>query len=92
MDPLSELLRTYAELNTSTIDELYEAPSALEFMRSVAANRPFVLRKGVEDWNAVKAWNREYLQKTLKDQTVRVAVTPRGFVVVQHSESKISMF
>jgi len=82
MDPLSELLRTYTELNNPDVQELQEAPSALEFMRSVATNRPFVVRQGVRGWKAVKSWNSEYLQEKLKDQSIRVAITPRGSVII----------
>lgn len=43
-DSISLLLTTYNELNSSTITVLDEAPSALEFMRFVSLNRPFVVR------------------------------------------------
>ncbi|EDO00647.1 hypothetical protein SS1G_03120 [Sclerotinia sclerotiorum 1980 UF-70] len=43
-DPIAELLTTYIELNPSTVTVLDEAPSALEFMRFVSLNRPFVVR------------------------------------------------
>jgi jumonji domain-containing protein 7 len=49
MDPIKELLMTYNELNSSIITVLDEPPSALEFMRFVALNRPFVVRDFASD-------------------------------------------
>ncbi|KAK6594728.1 phospholipase a2 [Botrytis cinerea] len=51
-DPITDLLTTYNELNSSTITILDEAPSALEFMRFVALNRPFIVRGFASDWKA----------------------------------------
>ena len=48
-DPIATLLETYNELNSNIITALYEEPSALEFMRYVAMNRPFVVRRGASD-------------------------------------------
>jgi hypothetical protein len=79
-DPIEELLTTYAELNSEVIDELHEAPSALEFMRYIAQNRPFVVRHGVQEWDAIKKWNIEYLKATLRSEVVNVAITPIGYV------------
>ncbi|OCK85686.1 Clavaminate synthase-like protein [Lepidopterella palustris CBS 459.81] len=47
-------------------------------MRYVARNRPFVVRKGAEDWTARKAWNAKYLVDVMGRQLVNVAVTPHG--------------
>jgi len=80
MDPIADLLTTYAELNSSEVTELTEAPSALEYMRYVSKNRPFVVRRGVASWKASRLWSREYLKTAMKDQTVNVAVTPQGSV------------
>lgn len=79
-DPIAELLTAYNELNLSTADELTEAPSALEFMRSVSRNRPFVVRGGASDWKATKTWNAATLKELLREQSVNVAVTPKGWV------------
>jgi peptidyl-lysine (3S)-dioxygenase / protease len=78
LDPIAELLTTYAELNSSRIDELAEVPSALEFMRYVARNRPFVVRGGARGWKATRTWNVGTLKALLEGQSVNVAVTPRG--------------
>ena len=75
---IRELITTYDELNSSQVDELYEEPSALEFMQYVARNRPFVVRKGAEDWTAVEKWDSHYLLKVLGDSLVNVAITPFG--------------
>jgi peptidyl-lysine (3S)-dioxygenase / protease len=78
-DPLRELISTYNELNGSVIEELDEEPSPLEFMRYVARNKPFVTRGAASTWEATRKWNRSYLCRQLKDQTVNVAVTPHGY-------------
>lgn len=77
-DPFYELLQSYSELNSSRIDELDESPSALEFMRFVAMNRPFVVRGAIADWKATKKWTDSYLREILKEQHINVAVTPYG--------------
>lgn len=78
LDPIIELLTTYNELNSSRIDELSEVPSALEFMRYVRLNRPFVVRGGAKDWSATQTWDIKILKELLEGQTVQVAVTPAG--------------
>jgi jumonji domain-containing protein 7 len=77
-DPIVGLLKTYHELNCNSVQELQSEPSALEFMRFVARNRPFVVRRAARDWTAVKKWDAEYLRRVLKGQEVQVAVTPKG--------------
>lgn len=73
-----ELITTYDELNPTLVDELWEEPSALEFMQYVARNRPFVVRKGAQDWTAVQKWDSHYLLNVLGDSLVNVAITPFG--------------
>lgn len=75
---IQELLQNYEELNSSTITELDSVPSALEFMRFVAQNRPFVVRGAANDWQARKKWNVAFLKDALKGEKVNVAVTPSG--------------
>ncbi|QDS75885.1 hypothetical protein FKW77_002106 [Venturia effusa] len=75
---IEELITTYQEVNSSQIDELDEEPSPLEFMRYVAKNRPFVIRKGAKDWHACQNWNAELLRAEIGDAMVQVAVTPFG--------------
>lgn len=80
-DPIANLLTTYSELNSNIIDEFLEEPSALEFMRYVARNRPFVVRNGAAEWRAVRCWGRkEYLRERMEGRGVNVAVTPFGYV------------
>lgn len=81
IDPIISLLTNYNELNSSSVDELIELPSPLEFMRYVARNRPFVIRDGAADWKATKTWNVSSLKSLLKGQNVNVAVTPKGYVL-----------
>lgn len=77
-DPITNLINTYHELNASVIDEVDEEPSAVEFMRYVAKNRPFVVRQAATEWRAIHRWDAEYLRETMVHQDVRVAVTPHG--------------
>lgn len=80
VDPIAELITTYHELNSSAISEVSDSISALEFMRYVARNRPFVVRGGASDWEATQTWNVSRLKELLKGQSVNVAVTPKGYV------------
>lgn len=75
---IEDFLTDYNELNPNQIDELSEEPTPLEFMRYVAKNRPFVIRRGAVDWPAFTKWNTEYLIQTMGDSLVKVAVTPCG--------------
>ncbi|OAA52073.1 Transcription factor jumonji/aspartyl beta-hydroxylase [Metarhizium rileyi] len=75
---LKDLISTYNELNSSTIDELDSEPSPLEFMRYVSRNTPFVIRGASSSWKATREWNAAYLRTALTGQTVNVAVTPHG--------------
>ncbi|KAL2879455.1 hypothetical protein SGCOL_005320 [Colletotrichum sp. CLE4] len=77
-DPLAELITTYNELNGAFIKELDEEPSPLEFMRYVARNTPFVVRGAASSWQSNETWDREYLLRMFRDQTVNVAMTPFG--------------
>ena len=77
-DPIADVINTYHELNPTRVDELYEEPSALEFMRYVAKNRPFVVRGGAKSWKACQTWSSAYLVDVLGKQDVQVAVTPHG--------------
>ncbi|RDW88625.1 hypothetical protein BP6252_00657 [Coleophoma cylindrospora] len=79
-DPIAELLISYDELNSPHIDVFDEVPSALEFLRYVARNRPFVVRGGASDWKATRTWNVSTLKRLLKDEKVNVALTPKGHV------------
>jgi jumonji domain-containing protein 7 len=79
VDPIIELLTTYNELNSTRIDELTEVPSALEFMRYVSTNRPFVVRNAASDWKATRTWNLQALKELLEGQKIQVAVTPHGY-------------
>lgn len=79
LDPITELLTTYNELNSTHIDTLPSPPSALEFLRFVARNRPSVVRGGASDWEATKTWDIERLKALLEGQSIQVAVTPHGY-------------
>jgi len=75
---LQQMLQTYTELNATEVNELYQWPSALQFMRYVAVNRPFIIRQGASEWDSCRKWNRDYLLATLGDSNVNVAITPHG--------------
>lgn len=75
---LRELITGFNDLNSRHVEELYEEPSPLEFMRYVARNTPFVVRGCVREWEAFKLWDREFLVEAMKGMKVNVAVTPRG--------------
>ncbi|KAL2160648.1 hypothetical protein VTH06DRAFT_1336 [Thermothelomyces fergusii] len=77
-DPIAELIKNYHELNSCVIEEFDEEPSALEFMRFVARNTPFVVRGAALDWEATRTWNIGYLKEVLGDEPVNIAVTPAG--------------
>jgi len=77
-DPITTLLTTYNELNGPSIEILSEEPSALEFMRYVSLNRPFVVRNGARNWKATRTWDIATLKRLLEGTSVNVAVTPLG--------------
>lgn len=77
-DPIAVLIETYHDLNPSTVDELTEEPSPLEFMRFVAKNRPCIVRNGAKHWQACQRWTAEYLRKVMASSSVNVAITPLG--------------
>jgi jumonji domain-containing protein 7 len=79
MDPIVELLTSYADLNASYILELKTEPSPLEFMRFVALNTPFVVKNATLGWRATKLWSCSYFRNVLKGQMVNIAVTPFGY-------------
>ena len=78
-DTCKGLIEDYYELNPNKIDVFDEEPSALEFMRFVAKNRPFIIRGGASDWQACRKWNINYLKDTVGDRLVKVAITPKGY-------------
>lgn len=75
---IASLITSYHELNPTVVDELSAEPTALEFMRYVSRNRPFVVRGGAKHWHAVREWDAEYLRDRMKGRDVKVAVTPHG--------------
>ena len=80
---IEEAIKSYHELNGTTIEEIPE-PSALEYMRYVAQNRPFVVRRGCSAWLAQR-WNVDYLLDTMGETPIAVAITPHGFENVTSS-------
>jgi len=83
-DALNSLVETYNDLNPPVMDVLDHIPTALEFLRYVARNTPFVIRGGAESWSAYKKWSLSYLQQKLADHQVKVAITPDGLADALH--------
>ena len=77
-DPVLNLVQAYHELNPAVVEELDAEPTPLQFMRFVAKNRPFVVRKGACAWRAVLVWDSAYLRKVMDGRSVNVAITPTG--------------
>ncbi|KAF2216452.1 hypothetical protein CERZMDRAFT_33153 [Cercospora zeae-maydis SCOH1-5] len=77
-DAVLNLVEAYHELNVCSIDELTSEPSPLQFMRHVAKNRPFVVRKAARSWRAVRQWDASYLREVMGNAAVKVATTPKG--------------
>lgn len=45
------------------IQELFEVPTSLEFLRDyVAKNVPVIIRSGTLDWPAITKWNSHYFR------------------------------
>ncbi|KAF1918417.1 cupin-like domain-containing protein [Ampelomyces quisqualis] len=78
------LLDNYHDINSQTVTELSREPSALEFMRFVARNQPFVVRNNraltrIPCFSEpLRTWNAAYLSKKMNNQPVTVAMTPKG--------------
>ena len=83
---MNDYISSYQELNGTTVNELQNEPSPLEFLRYCAKNRPFIVRGGASEWPAVQNWNIEYLKQALGTQLVNVAITPYGSVVKSLAE------
>ncbi|CZT19783.1 related to phospholipase [Ramularia collo-cygni] len=77
-DPIITLIESFHELNPNLVEELPAEPNALEFMRRVGQNQPFVVRQAAKQWGAVAKWNASYLRRVLHGKKVRVATTPNG--------------
>ncbi|KAI5479833.1 phospholipase A2 [Pseudohyphozyma bogoriensis] len=77
---LRHLVRDYQELNSSTATEVDATPTALEFAKFVAANRPLVIRgEGQRQvLPALARWTDKYLCDKLGERKVTVAVSPNG--------------
>ena len=77
IEAMENLVSAYHSFNGAEVDELTEEPTPLEFMRYVAKNRPFIVRRAVSHWPACR-WNIAYLIQTLGNDPITVAVTPYG--------------
>lgn len=90
-DAVETLINTYHELNASVVDELFDEPSPLEFMRYVAQNRPFIGRGTASEWTAVRKWHSAYMREALGTSPVNIAITPKGYSTSRRSTSASSL-
>uniref|UniRef100_A0A336KNJ7 CSON013302 protein n=3 Tax=Culicoides sonorensis TaxID=179676 RepID=A0A336KNJ7_CULSO len=61
------------------IPELFEIPSAMEFLRdNVSKNIPLVIREGCK-WPCIEKWSSQYFRQTMAYKPVKVALTPNGY-------------
>ena len=93
-DAIVQLIREYQSFHTLEVEHLNSAPTALEFSRIVARNRPVVFDSYTLDripsltgidamsgWQALLKWrDPEYLRRVVGDQLVTVAETPDGYL------------
>lgn len=86
---LRRFVRDYQSLNPSTVTELEDVPSPLEFARYVGSNRPCVIRGGArkQQLPALERWTDHYLVERLAEKALRISVTPSGYVCVPMSPS-----
>lgn len=84
---LIELLENYHDINSASVTELREEPTPLEFMRFVARNQPFIIRRnpGPQFQKTLKLWNASYLCQRMSSQPITVACTPNGKADAVHS-------
>ena len=85
-----DVIKDYQELNSEVVDELYEEPSPLKFMRYVAQNRPFIVRKAATNWAACKSWTADHFTNRMGNCPIKVAVTPNGYAGNQNLIKKMS--
>jgi jumonji domain-containing protein 7 len=75
------LIKTYHDYNPSSITQFARSPTALEFMRFVSCNQPFIIRRNLERTpfdDLTKIWTPEYLGERMRGERVQVAITPHG--------------
>ena len=77
-DPIANLLQNYYAMNGADVVVLEQAPSPLDFLRYVAKNRPFIVKGGCSNWDAVQQWSLPYLLHAMGNTKVVVAQTPHG--------------
>jgi len=79
-EALIELSREARELYLGTsVPELHNAPSPLEFYRDwVSPNLPVVIRGGASHFPALNSWTPDILRSRIGHAKVTVAVTPDG--------------
>jgi len=77
---LVNLAEEFRELSLGEeVQVLENPPSALEFARIVAGNKPVLIRGATSHWPALTKWNSAYLKDTIGDHVVTVAITPDGY-------------
>lgn len=77
---LAGLLTSYHDFNSSWVERVEGAPTAVEFLRYVLRNQPVVFSGAGRSWPAMRQWKVEYLKEAMGGREINVAETPLGFV------------
>ncbi|KAK9450942.1 cupin-like domain-containing protein [Limtongia smithiae] len=80
---IASLIQQYEEVTPPFVEVREGAPTALEFLRQVAANLPIVYKGAASGWPALdpagdRRWSKAYLQQVVGETMVEVAETPYG--------------
>jgi len=92
-DVILQLIRDYQSFHTLDVEHLNSPPTALEFSRIVARNRPvvfdsntralvhsFTVIDATSDWPAFPKWrDPDYFRGAMGSQRITVAETPDGY-------------
>ena len=91
-DVILQLMRDYQSFHALDVEHLNSPPTALEFSRIVARNRPVVFDSNwthihsltvidaTSDWPALPKWrDPDYLRRVMGSQLITVAETPDGY-------------
>ena len=66
------------DLHPTCVDELHASPSALDFLRYVGKNQPFVVRNNPLDSRASQLWSPSYLCQQMGERPLSIACSPSG--------------
>lgn len=72
---LRRVAKDYQDLSSSTVEELHQTPSSIQFSQFVASNRPLVIRRRQQHQLALTTWSNEYLLRAMGDRIIDIAVS-----------------